>query len=79
MFPKEVNTGKRCENVKLMYIKDVDGILLTWKVRVCENLTSELAQLSLGYRRYCRLHGDVNGQHLQRTDFVNSRMVRNFF
>ena len=44
---------KRCGNVKTMYVKDVDGILLTGKVSVCENLTSEVARSSLGYQRYC--------------------------
>ena len=43
MFPKEVNKVKRSENVKQMYMKDVDGILLTGKVSVCEYLTSKVA------------------------------------
>ena len=76
MFLKEV---KRCENVKQMYGMDVDGILLTGKVSVCENLTSEVARLSLGCQRHCRLRGDVNGQHLQGTRFVNLRTARYFF
>ena len=71
---------KRCENVKQMYGKDVDGVLLTVKVSVCENLTSEVARLSLGCQRHCRLRGDLNSQHLlQRTHFVNSWTLRYFF
>ena len=44
---------KRCGNVKTMYVKDVDGNLLTGKVSVCENLTSKVARLSLGNQWRC--------------------------
>ena len=52
-IPKEANKVKRCGNVKQMYVKDVDGVLLTGKVSVCENLTSEVARLILGNQWRC--------------------------